>query len=61
MHRDGRRPAAVRGRISSYMPEEKPDHENAEQEGAESFSDMFEASVRPVQAGDIVTGHFVSI
>jgi small subunit ribosomal protein S1 len=41
--------------------EDKTDHQDDMGEGMESFSDMFEASMNPVQAGDIVTGTIVSV
>ncbi len=43
------------------MQEEKVQHDRIEQEGMESFSDLFEASVTPVQVGDIVKGSIVAI
>ncbi|HYC54962.1 MAG TPA: 30S ribosomal protein S1 [Candidatus Binatia bacterium] len=44
------------------MQQEKAQHEMTQRDAAsESFSDMFEASVRPVQSGEIVKGHIVSI
>ena len=43
------------------MPAEKLDFESNSDEGMESFSEMFEASVRPIQVGDIVKGQVVSI
>jgi len=44
------------------MQQEKAEHEVTQRDdNSESFSDMFEASVRPIQAGDIVKGHVVSI
>ncbi len=44
------------------MQQEKVEHEVTHRdEASESFSDMFEASVRPIQAGEIVKGHVVSI
>ena len=43
------------------MIENKSSSEDGSQEGMESFSEMFESSVRPVDTGDIVSGHVVSI
>lgn len=43
------------------MVEEKTESQGETAEGMESFSDLFEASIKPVQAGDIVTGTVVSV
>ncbi len=43
------------------MVEEKTESQGETAEGMESFSELFEASIKPVQAGDIVKGTIVSV